>query len=146
MARSVLPVVNSSRSKRAKWAVIRFGLWYFTSDEWDIRRALSMTSVSLACSPLLSNPLPLLQWKRSPCIHFPSSNRCPCVELYPPRALEQVVGHQLKKQWVKEEAEVKEKRGLYLSLVSDMALVLVEESLCETLPQPLPWLVSRYYL
>lgn len=39
-----------------------------------------------------------------------------CVELRPPRALEQGVGHRLKKQWVKEEEEMWNEKGEFLSL------------------------------
>lgn len=60
-----------------------------------------MTSAGPACPSLLSNPLDAMQ--NAP-LEFPFqamvgvSTQGPCVELHPPRALELVVGHWLKKQ------------------------------------------------
>lgn len=83
-----------------------------------------MTSAGLACPPLLSNPLPLMQCKNSPLVfsfqtQVGVSTQGPCVELCPHRALEWVVGHCLKKQWMKEVGrggDVEWERGVSLSL------------------------------
>lgn len=144
-----------SRSSTAKCAVIRFGSWCFTSDEYDIGCAFSMTSAgpSLPFSPGQCPPLNAMQ-NIPPRVLFPSVGLC----LYT-RSLCRAVssqglgvsGRSAVKEAVSERGGarqrcIKRRGSFYLSLPCDMASVRVEGLVCEAPPQPLPWLVSRYYL
>lgn len=98
-----------SRSKIAKCPAIQFVLWYFTfwqigqqmHSSHDVSQSSLHSSVShlLALVPMWSAPL---LFSFQPQIGVPTQGLC--AKLCPLRPLEWQIGHQLRKQWQKNES------------------------------------------
>ena len=115
----------------------------------------SLLSSPLLSSPLLSNPSSRRNAKKAKktlplCSPSKRRGRCPYTRSLCRSVSSQGLGASSRSPVIEAASERggrgKRKGSFYLPLLSDMALVRVEGLVCEAPPQPLPWLVSRYYL